>query len=87
MTSKPDCGHTYTNLKLDSIVSNKLEEEVLTAIYLDSDRWALVIETEDLSFADTTVGVMVKVQDNSTTSSPLLLNVNFVGPQLKFDTD
>ena len=83
MTSVPDCGYDYTNLLLDSIISNKLEEDVLTAIFLDSDKWALIIETDDLSFVDTTVGVMIRVQDSySTTSSPLLLNIFFAGPPL-----
>ena len=87
MKSTPDCGYDYTNLLLDSIISNKLEEEVLTAMYLDSDKWALIIETEDLTFVNATVGVMIKVQDNSTTSTPLLLNILFEAPPLRFDTD
>ena len=59
----------------------------MTAIYLDSEKWALVIETEDLAFVNATVGVMIKVADNSTTTKTLLLNVVFGAPPLKFDTE
>ena len=61
LIQEPDCGQSFTEFEIVSVESEIYKDNVLSAVYVDSWAQALIIETEDTTFAGKSAKITVNV--------------------------